>query len=440
MTSDSRTLQIPEHQQDGAAQKSCYQKLSDEHVEELELYRKNGLHPVHLGDVLNNRYEVLHKLGHGTSATVWLCFDTQTSAWKAIKIIGASHSSDDRPELKFQLQLSRSDLVALPTDHFWLVGPNGRHVCLVMPPLGPSVSSKHQTMDLEALREVSMQAADGLAYMHRKGICHGDFRTGNLLFRLDSARINDLSKGDMLALIGEVTKIVVETDFGEEPGSISPRYLVHSLNTDIFADFITCQIAVIGLSLAFEITKPPKTSSVDLPYASPQLLLRLPPSTHSDVWALGCTLLEMQTGSVFGTAPFEIMQSMELLLGPLPKPLQRTWSRVYPEEMLHPEGNTEYLTWRSDVISEIKKHTRNADCLLKELAMSRKQSLKGLLAADDKNKPGSIVWQVPEKQVTQIGDLIKQTLSYDLHTRHTADAVVQHVWFDQARIHRKPRV
>jgi serine/threonine-protein kinase SRPK3 len=36
-------------------------------VEDLENYEEHGLHPVHLGDLLDasNRYRVLHKLGQG---------------------------------------------------------------------------------------------------------------------------------------------------------------------------------------------------------------------------------------------------------------------------------------------------------------------------------------------------------------------------------------
>ncbi len=34
-------------------------------VENLELYRPGGYHPVHIGDQLEKRYYVIHKLGFG---------------------------------------------------------------------------------------------------------------------------------------------------------------------------------------------------------------------------------------------------------------------------------------------------------------------------------------------------------------------------------------
>lgn len=45
--------------------------------EYLQDYGHGGHHPVHLGDILGHqqRYRVLHKLGTGGFANVWLCRD-----------------------------------------------------------------------------------------------------------------------------------------------------------------------------------------------------------------------------------------------------------------------------------------------------------------------------------------------------------------------------
>lgn len=42
-----------------------------------ESYRPSGLHPVQIGDVLNDRYEILCKLGYGSFSTVWLAADSR---------------------------------------------------------------------------------------------------------------------------------------------------------------------------------------------------------------------------------------------------------------------------------------------------------------------------------------------------------------------------
>ena len=43
--------------------------------EDLDRYRPGGYHPVHLGDVFNDRYMVVRKLGYGQYSTVWLARD-----------------------------------------------------------------------------------------------------------------------------------------------------------------------------------------------------------------------------------------------------------------------------------------------------------------------------------------------------------------------------
>lgn len=43
--------------------------------EGTDSYRVGGLHPVYVGDVYNDRYRVLNKIGYGSYSTVWLVRD-----------------------------------------------------------------------------------------------------------------------------------------------------------------------------------------------------------------------------------------------------------------------------------------------------------------------------------------------------------------------------
>ena len=50
---------------------------ADEKVEEEthEAVPKNRYYPVHIGEVIQNKYQVLGKLGYGLGSTVWLAND-----------------------------------------------------------------------------------------------------------------------------------------------------------------------------------------------------------------------------------------------------------------------------------------------------------------------------------------------------------------------------
>ncbi|KAG6032178.1 hypothetical protein E4U41_007301 [Claviceps citrina] len=57
-----------------------------EGIENLYGYAKGGYCPVKIGDVFNDRYKVVAKLGHGGWSTVWLAHDSQESHFVALKI------------------------------------------------------------------------------------------------------------------------------------------------------------------------------------------------------------------------------------------------------------------------------------------------------------------------------------------------------------------
>lgn len=154
-------------------------------LEHLYDYEAEGHHPIQLGDVLDDgRYRVIHKLGSGGYANVWLCRDlaAPTPKYVALKILMAEASTEDCRELLCAEQL-KSTMVAnetgpicAPLRHFETYGPNGSHLCFVYPVLGPKVSSGllNSAEDPDrALREICHETVAALALLHALGICHG---------------------------------------------------------------------------------------------------------------------------------------------------------------------------------------------------------------------------------------------------------------------------
>lgn len=50
---------------------------SDEEQEDATQYCRGGYHPVAIGDIFDERYRIVRKLGWGHFSTVWLCKDTK---------------------------------------------------------------------------------------------------------------------------------------------------------------------------------------------------------------------------------------------------------------------------------------------------------------------------------------------------------------------------
>lgn len=53
-------------------------EAAPEEVEEgRAAYRPGGLHPVYIGDIFDDKFKVLSKIGYGRYSTVWLVRDLQ---------------------------------------------------------------------------------------------------------------------------------------------------------------------------------------------------------------------------------------------------------------------------------------------------------------------------------------------------------------------------
>lgn len=152
-----------------------FTRLDD--VEDIEKYRPGGYHPVNLYDILNGKYKIVHKLGHGGFATVWLARDLQENRYVALKILIADAPNKDLQFLTY-LQNHSADhpILASLQAVFTICGSNGSHECLVFNVLGPSLErmtlSKHQ-LSGPMIRNAARQIAQGVSHLHSTGICHG---------------------------------------------------------------------------------------------------------------------------------------------------------------------------------------------------------------------------------------------------------------------------
>ncbi|KAJ0116666.1 hypothetical protein J7T55_009816 [Diaporthe amygdali] len=156
--------------------------------------------------------------------------------------------------------------IVMPLKTFIQHGPNGEHLCIIMPLLGPPVTGSRtfNWNNVPLLKDICFQLVKGMS----RGLCHGDFHP---------------------------TK------------------------------YITKEIAIIIFGVACEAENSIKPSVIPDKYASPERQSELGslPSIGSDMWALGCTIAEV----LCGTTPFEVsdkfsFEELEGTLGPMPEPLR----------------------------------------------------------------------------------------------------------------------
>ena len=147
----------------------------DELAENLARYRKGWYYPICLGEVLDERYQIQHELGHGGFSTVWMAHDSVDRIDVALKIVEPGRTGDrelDNHKTITESGVNTSYLLTLLRS-FSLEAPHGTHRVLVFPLVGPSLRADISLLEQKKARmSIAKQLLEGLKSLHDAGIVH----------------------------------------------------------------------------------------------------------------------------------------------------------------------------------------------------------------------------------------------------------------------------
>ncbi|DAA74230.1 TPA_exp: Uncharacterized protein A8136_3728 [Trichophyton benhamiae CBS 112371] len=318
----------------------------DDSVELLERYLPGGYHPISIGDLLNNRYRVVHKLGHGTFSTIWLAHDKQKAAYVAVKVSTADSTPREADVLcTIASSSSHPDhpgraMIARIQDQFELQGPNGRHLCYVTAPARCSVAAANfcRLFAVETARSLATQLVLAVAYIHGQGFVHGDIHLGNVLIRLPSS-LDQLSVDQLYEKFKTpLVEPVVRHDKQPLPAGV-PSHATLPVWLGKRANEILPTEAHLILSDFGEAFSPsdPHQRKLGEQCRSPAAFL--PPEAHfepekpisfpCDIWTLACAIWSILGSrdlfeSMLATSDDISKQQMDIL-GPLPLEWWTAW-------------------------------------------------------------------------------------------------------------------
>ncbi|KAF9008441.1 kinase-like domain-containing protein [Cyathus striatus] len=360
------------------------------YTERASYYREGGLHPVNIGDTINDRYQVHNKLGYGACSTIWLVEDLALKRFVSLKVLAADVSA-----VSSELYVARrlKSLQEKPDSHpgrehviqiydtFIIQGPNGIHHCVVTETLGITLAQDVSEFYGDGLQDdddednehpppnitkkAAAQVALGVAYLHRCGIVHGDLHLKNVLFyspALQNASLEELTKVFGKPVLGPITP--QEDRRPVSPSLHLPREVVvvppyrlplieHCLSSPEDIHVKICDFGEASIYKPLPRVENPFTTRMPRILAAPEIIFGdiTAPAPSMDIWALGVLLYMIihDKSPIFDSeygGEKMVVKWMAKLLGKLPDKWWSRWaerSEYFDDNDVHRLGDKEYV-------------------------------------------------------------------------------------------------
>ena len=155
-------------------------------------------YPLRLGELLNGRYLVEHKLGHGGFSTVWMAHDIHENKDVALKILslGGYDMNETRIQAEIQQHVQDKSHLVVTLDTFLLPRGEGDlfNTVHVLPLMGPHVSqSLLRKMPVVTRMSAAHQLLHALSALHEAGIVHRGTCILSVMLSIFSPRVHVLT-------------------------------------------------------------------------------------------------------------------------------------------------------------------------------------------------------------------------------------------------------
>ncbi|EEQ90345.2 CMGC/SRPK protein kinase [Blastomyces dermatitidis ER-3] len=177
-------------------------------------YNAKGFYPARVGEVIANRYQILVKVGWGTSSTVWFARDmrglqSEPEEAVALKISNASSQADINRHREIEQHIATArrshdgrEILRTFLECFETTGPEGgKHLCMAYEPMREPfwlfrTRFRDRLIPLPLLKTYIRILLVGLDYLHTEcKVVHTDLKLDNIMLTFEDPEI----LGDILS-------------------------------------------------------------------------------------------------------------------------------------------------------------------------------------------------------------------------------------------------
>ena len=188
-----------------ASKRSTSYESSDQE-DSVSLSSDDVIHGQHeynfMGDILDNKYAIFHKLGSGAYSSVWLAYEIETQTFCAFKIQYSQDYQEGLYEVNFLRKMSNMPHIINLIEAFIVVRQENQYICMKTNvcagtlfdalhtvrhhqyrehPPGGRLQTKKYGLPLDMIQKITKQLLIGVNCIHQQGIIHTDLKPENIL-------------------------------------------------------------------------------------------------------------------------------------------------------------------------------------------------------------------------------------------------------------------
>jgi serine/threonine protein kinase len=333
MTINSSTDSNSEYESESNSESECNSDSSD--------YADEDLGNEYYGMILDNRYILLHKIGTGGFASVWLSYyinDPKKQYYYAIKIQNPEYYKEGKLEVNTFLKISKiqSEYLINMIEHFKFKPLQSKQyaICMVFELMACSVyqlirrGKYKKGLPPEIVYNISLQIIRGVKDIHNKlKMIHTDIKPENILIKgyeknikylinevdkynlsnmykelLDNEKNNSslsLKKNKNIKKLKQIVKnkmkeqvITIMDNIKQNSDSVSEKELEDE-------DMNNIQVVISDFGSIIDLNDYNKKAEIQTRYyRAPEIVLKSGFDERCDIWSLGCSIYEILTGDI----------------------------------------------------------------------------------------------------------------------------------------------